>query len=128
MLNWKPSPAEVIPVPALMVEKAESFLKIKFITPAMASEPYCEDAPSRSTSTRSMAAIGIAARFTPTSPLPGVRFKYACACWLTRFPLIKTSVLEGPKPRMSAGAKPAVASEIAWSCALNEGMAKVNAR
>jgi len=34
------------------------------ITPAIASEPYCAEAPSRSTSTRSMAEIGIEFRST----------------------------------------------------------------
>ena len=62
---------------------------------------------------RSTAARGIDFRFTPTSPFPGVLFKYACACWFTLFPLINTKVLEGPNPRKSAGLNPAVASDIA---------------
>ena len=42
------------------------------ITPAIASEPYWAEAPSRSTSMRSIAAAGIAFRSTPTVPRPKV--------------------------------------------------------
>jgi hypothetical protein len=41
-----------------------------FTTPAMASEPYCADAPSRSTSMRSMALAGMVLRSTPLEPAP----------------------------------------------------------
>ena len=37
-------------------------------TPAIASEPYCADAPSRRTSMRSMALAGMAFRSTPLEP------------------------------------------------------------
>jgi hypothetical protein len=40
------------------------------MTPAMASEPYWAEAPSRSTSTRSMAALGMALRSTAAEPRP----------------------------------------------------------
>ncbi len=40
------------------------------MTPAIASEPYCEAAPSRSTSTREMAPVGMALKSTPTVPPP----------------------------------------------------------
>ena len=49
------------------------------ITPAMASEPYCADAPSRSTSMRSIAAAGIAFKSTPTVPRPNVPFTWTSA-------------------------------------------------
>ena len=39
------------------------------MTPAMASEPYCADAPSRNTSIRSMAKEGICARSADWAPL-----------------------------------------------------------
>jgi hypothetical protein len=39
-----------------------SFLSMMLITPAIASEPYCAAAPSRSTSTRPMALEGIRSR------------------------------------------------------------------
>ena len=41
-------------------------------TPAIASEPYCDDAPSRKTSTLSIAEKGILFISVPTSPFPGV--------------------------------------------------------
>jgi len=37
-------------------------------TPAIASEPYCAAAPSRNTSIRSIALLGIAFRSTPLEP------------------------------------------------------------
>lgn len=40
------------------------------MTPAMASEPYSAEAPSRSTSMRSMAAMGMALRSTGDDPRP----------------------------------------------------------
>ena len=83
------------------------------ITPAIASDPYCAEAPSRNTSILSMAAAGILFRSTPTSPFPGVSLMYTKALWFLRFPLTKTNVLLGPKPLKSAGSKCAVASEIA---------------
>ena len=39
-------------------------------TPAIASEPYWAEAPSRNTSIRSMALAGIAFRSTPLEPAP----------------------------------------------------------
>src|SRR3546814_10462838 len=39
-----------------------------FMTPAMASEPYCAAAPSRSTSTCSIASTGIVFRSVPVAP------------------------------------------------------------
>src|SRR5882762_3527631 len=56
-------------------------------TPAMASEPYCADAPSRRTSTRSTAPLGMAFRSTPLEPAP---MPYAnvfiAAIWWRRHP------------------------------------------
>ena len=42
--------------------------KTTFTTPAIASEPYCADAPSRNTSMRSIAAAGIVFMSTPDEP------------------------------------------------------------
>ena len=42
--------------------------KTTFTTPAIASEPYCADAPSRSTSMRSIAAAGMVFMSTPEEP------------------------------------------------------------
>jgi hypothetical protein len=43
-------------------------LRMRFTTPAIASEPYWVDAPSRSTSMRSTALDGNALRSTPLDP------------------------------------------------------------
>ncbi len=40
------------------------------MTPAMASEPYCAEAPSRSTSMEFTAAVGIVFRSTADAPRP----------------------------------------------------------
>ena len=48
-------------------EKSPS-LSTMFTTPAIASEPYCVDAPSRSTSRRPIALDGNALRSTPLEP------------------------------------------------------------
>ena len=44
------------------------------MTPAMASEPYCAEAPSRSTSIDCTAAVGIAFMSTAEEPRPTVPF------------------------------------------------------
>ena len=109
MLN--PSPSVVTPPSRFTVLYSYPSFKTIFITPAMASDPYCADAPSRKTSTFFRAAAGILFRSTPTSPFPGVSFIYTKALWFFLFPLIKTKVLLGPKPLKSAGSKCAVASD-----------------
>jgi hypothetical protein len=70
---------------------------MKLITPPTASVPYTADAPSRSTSMRSIAANGMLLRSTATVPpmLPNG--------WLaSRRPLSSTSVELAPRPRMLA--------------------------
>ena len=66
------------------------------MTPAIASEPYTAEAPSFRTSTRSMAANGITARFTPCTPWisPAKPF--------TRLPLMSTRVCPPCRPRRFA--------------------------
>ena len=95
-------------------ESHECLFKIMLITPAIASEPYCAEAPSLKTSTLSIAAVGILFISVPTSPFPGVSLIYTNALWFLRLPFTSTSVLLGPKPLKSAGSKCAVASEIVW--------------
>ena len=73
---------------------------MKLITPPMASVPYSAEAPSRRTSTRSMAAKGMVFRSTPEPLLELV------ALLLRRRPLSSTRVLFGPMPRRSAKAAP----------------------
>ncbi|MCY1449367.1 hypothetical protein D9M71_660980 [compost metagenome] len=65
-----PSPAEYWPASRARLPPALEPLSTMLITPAMASEPYCAEAPSRSTSTRSMEAIGMALMSTADEPRP----------------------------------------------------------
>ena len=60
------------------------------ITPAIASDPYCAEAPSLKTSIFSIAKEGIAFKSVPTDPLPGepLIFTNEEVCLL--FPFTKT--------------------------------------
>ncbi|SST11394.1 Uncharacterised protein [Acinetobacter baumannii] len=73
---------------------------MKLITPPMASVPYSAEAPSRSTSTRSMAAKGMVLRSTAEPSM---------ALFARRRPLSSTRVLFAPIPRRSANEAPPVA-------------------
>ena len=92
-----------------------------FITPAMASEPYCAAAPSRRISTRSIMETGIAFRSTPVEPRPTVPLTCTSAVLWRRFPLISTSTWSGPRPRMVAGRTDAEPSAMVVRGKLNEG-------
>ena len=72
---------------------------MKLITPPIASVPYKADAPSRNTSTRSMAANGMVFRSTAEPSM---------ALLPKRRPLSSTRVLLAPIPRMSAKVDPPV--------------------
>ncbi len=61
-----------------------------FITPAIASEPYCAEAPSRKTSNLSIAKAGIAFKSVPTDPLPGVPLIFTKEEVCLLFPFNKT--------------------------------------
>ena len=74
-----------------------------FITPAIASEPYCAAAPSLNTSNLLIAAAGIAFKSVPELPLPLVPYKFIKDAVCLLFPLIKTNVWSGPKPLNDAG-------------------------
>ncbi len=74
------------------------FLVMKFTTPAMASEPYSADAPSVSTSTRSIASSGRLSRFTEPSPPEAPKPPKGA----TRRPLSSTSVYFWSRPWMAA--------------------------
>ena len=71
------------------------------MTPAMASEPYWAEAPSRRISTRSIADCGMAEISAPVSPRPGDVWVYRRALVFLRFPLIRISVRLGPMLRIS---------------------------
>src|SRR5258708_9586213 len=61
------------------------------MTPAMASEPYWAEAPSRRTSMRSIIAAGIALKSVDTEPRPMEPLRLTSALVWRRLPLISTS-------------------------------------
>ena len=73
------------------------------ITPAIASEPYCAAAPSRSTSIRLIARPGIRLRSTAALPRPTVPLMLSSAETWRRLPLTRTRVWSGLRPRSVAG-------------------------
>ena len=96
-----PSPSEVSPVLNVAEPLLTSSLSMMFITPAIASDPYCADAPSRNISTRFIASVGIADISAPVSPRPGEVCVYKRALKFLRLPFTKINVLEGPIFRIS---------------------------
>ena len=91
------------------------------MTPAMADEPYCAAAPSRSTSMLAIALIGIALRSTGEEPRPSdpSTLRLADVCCI--LPLISTSVSSGDRPRNCAGWMASVASVMEGCGKLNDG-------
>ena len=79
----------------------------------MASEPYCAEAPSRSTSMRSIAAMGMAFMSVPAVPRPTESSTCSSALLCRRLPLTSTSTWSGPSPRSVAGRTESVPSVIA---------------
>ena len=63
-----------------------------FITPAIASDPYCAAAPSRKISIRLIEAAGIVFKSVPVLPRPLVPKMFIKEDWCLRFPLTNTSV------------------------------------
>ena len=101
----------------------EAFLRVRFTTPAMASEPYWADAPSRRTSTWRTAMAGIAEMSGPWAPSakpPPIHMMME-ARW-RRLPLTSTSVWSGAIPRRLAGRTMRAASPTAWGFTLKDGM------
>src|SRR3989442_1072227 len=114
-------PPAVVPAVVVRSRCSACCFNTMLITPAMASDPYCADAPSRSTSIRSMAAVGIAFRSTRTVPRPKVPFTCTSALACRRLPLTSTSTWSGPRPRRLAGLMWSDPSAMVWCEALNEG-------
>ena len=85
--------------------------------PAMASEPYCAEAPSRRTSSRSSAIAGMADRSGPWEPpeIPAPSSAITAARW-RRLPFTNTSVASGGSERRVAG-RMNVAASLMGSCA-----------
>ena len=110
------------PVLSSMRPPDRSFLSTRFMTPAIASEPYCADAPSRSTSACSSAMPGMSAMSGPCEPsarpLP---YQVITAARCRRFPLTSTSEWSGARPRRLAGRTKVAASLIGWMLTLNDG-------
>ncbi len=72
------------------------------MTPAIASEPYCAPAPSRSTSMRLIALIGMELKSTGVVPLPILLSVLTSAEVWRRLPLTSTSTWSGESPRSCA--------------------------
>jgi hypothetical protein len=96
-------------------------------TPAMASEPYWAEAPSRSTSTRSIAATGMVFRSTAEEPRPMLPLTLSWPDRCRRLPLIRISTWSGDSPRSCAGRTPLVPSVSAGRGKLSEGRARDSA-
>ena len=98
-------------------------LSWKFITPAMASEPYCAAAPSRSTSTCRSAMAGMVEMSGPcepnATPLPPCQ-SMIDERW-RRLPLTSTSVWSGARLRSIAGRTTVEASLMGWVLTANDG-------
>ena len=95
----------------------------KLITPAMASDPYWAEAPSRRTSTWLTAMAGkvaMSGACAPSAtPLPPKRTITADRCRL--LPLTRTSVWSGARLRMLAGREMVAASLIGSEVTLYDG-------
>ena len=91
------------------------------ITPAIASEPYCEAAPSRRTSRRSIASGGMVFKSTAVDPRPTEPLRLTNADWWRRLPLTSTSTWSGASPRNVAGRSESVPSVKDGCGKLNDG-------
>ncbi len=122
-----PSPAEYWPWSIARLPPLPEPFSTMLMTPAMASEPYCAEAPSRSTSTRSIAAIGIALMSTAEAPRPMLPLTLICAEVWRRLPLTSTSTWSGDSPRNCAGRMPLVPSVNAGRGKFSEGSTRDSA-
>ena len=118
-----PSPSPNVPVLYSKAPPDAASLSWKFSTPAMASEPYCAAAPSRSTSTCRSAMAGMAEMSGPcepnATPLPPCQ-SMIDERW-RRLPLTSTSVWSGARLRSIAGRTTVEASLIGCVLTLNDG-------
>ena len=118
-----PSPAPYIPVFSSTDPPDRASLSWKFITPAMASEPYCAAAPSRSTSTWLSAMAGITEMSGPwepyATPFPPCHSSTEERC--RRLPLTSTSTWSGARLRSMAGRTTVEAPWMGCVFVLNDG-------
>ena len=105
-----------------MLPPERASFSVRFMTPAMASEPYWAEAPSRRISTWRSAIAGIVEMSGPWAPSanPPPIHMMIDARW-RRFPLTSTSVWSGARPRRLAGRTIRAASPTAWGFTLKEG-------
>ena len=111
----------MVPRLALSWVSVTPFFSTMLITPAIASEPYCAAAPSRSTSIDWMADRGIALMSVPAEPRPMVCCTLTSACWWRRLPFTSTSSWSGPRPRSVAGRMMSVPSLMKVVVKLKDG-------
>ncbi len=97
------------------------------MTPAIASEPYCAAAPSRSTSMRSMALMGMVFRSAGDEPRPAVPLTLTTAVVCQRLPSTSTSVWSGDRPRSCAGRTAEVPSAMAGRGKFSDGSRRAKA-
>ena len=92
------------------------------MTPATASEPYCADAPSASTSTRSTAMAGITERSGPCAPSDAFGTSQAITAprW-RRLPLTMTRVWSAARLRMFGGRTTVAPSAMGCMFTLKDG-------
>ena len=119
-----PSPAEYWPASRARLPPEDDPFSTMLTTPAIASEPYWAEAPSRSTSTRSIAEIGIALMSTADEPRPMLPLTLICAEVCRRLPFTSTSTWSGDSPRSCAGRMPLVPSVRAGRGKFSEGKAR----
>jgi hypothetical protein len=93
------------------------------MTPAMASEPYCAEAPSRSTSTVRTAAVGMVLRSTAAEPRPAEPLTFTSEAEWRRLLFTSTRVWSGARPRSCAGRTVSVPSVRPGRGKLKEGSA-----
>jgi hypothetical protein len=87
-----PSPAEVNPVLNVADPPFGESFKIILITPAIASEPYCADAPSLKTCMSLIASMEFL-KYQAVSPRPGEVCVYNKALKFLRLPFVKLTFL-----------------------------------
>ena len=91
------------------------------MTPAIASEPYCAPAPSRSTSIRLMAPTGMLLKSTGLVPLPSLDSVVSVAVVWRRLPFTSTSTWSGLRFRSCAGRTTSAKFEFDWRGRLKDG-------
>jgi hypothetical protein len=108
---WPPYVVWVRPAVAVTSPPSPD-LSTMLMTPAIASEPYCADAPSRSTSMRSIIDAGMALRSTALWPRPIEPLTFTSELVWRRLPLTSTSTWSAPRPRSVSGRTASVPSLI----------------